>query len=145
MGAALGATGDVKVLSGADMRRQRCSEPACLRMRFGAGGRAGAGNHAQQRVIRARHEVLVPRHLASRFGQYHAPGCHAQAGREIGEIAERFAPHLPEGKSDQRARCIEARARQDDGRLCLVLAKLTIGSILEALPLEGEAEEEDDD
>jgi hypothetical protein len=36
-------------------------------------------------------------------------------------------------------------AGQDDGRLCLVLAKLTIGSILEALPLEGEAEEEEDD
>jgi hypothetical protein len=33
-------------------------------------------------------------------------------------------------------------AGQDDGRLCLVLAKLTLGSILEALPLEGEAEEE---
>jgi hypothetical protein len=36
-------------------------------------------------------------------------------------------------------------AGQDDGRLCLVLAKLTIGSILETLPLEGEAEEEEDD
>jgi hypothetical protein len=35
-------------------------------------------------------------------------------------------------------------AGQDDGRLCLVLAKLTIGSILEALPAEGETEEEDE-
>jgi len=34
-------------------------------------------------------------------------------------------------------------AGKDDGRLCLVLAKLTLGSILEALPLADEAEEED--
>ena len=35
-------------------------------------------------------------------------------------------------------------AGQEDGRLCLVLAKLTIGSILEALPSEGETEEEEE-
>jgi hypothetical protein len=31
-------------------------------------------------------------------------------------------------------------AAPDDGRMCLVLAQLTIGSILEALPQEGEEE-----
>lgn len=32
-------------------------------------------------------------------------------------------------------------AEQDDGRMCLVLAKLTLGSILETLPPEGEEDE----
>jgi hypothetical protein len=32
-------------------------------------------------------------------------------------------------------------AGQDDGRMCLVLAKLTLVSILEALPEDGEEEE----
>lgn len=35
-------------------------------------------------------------------------------------------------------------AEPDDGRLCLVLAKLTLGSILEALPQPDEPDEEDE-
>ena len=35
-------------------------------------------------------------------------------------------------------------AEPDEGRMCLVLAQLTIGSILEALPQEGEQEGEEE-
>lgn len=35
-------------------------------------------------------------------------------------------------------------AEPDEGRLCLVLAKLTIGSILEALPLPDDADDDDE-
>lgn len=36
-------------------------------------------------------------------------------------------------------------SEQDDGRMCLVLAKLTLVSILEALPEEGEENEESEE
>jgi hypothetical protein len=35
-------------------------------------------------------------------------------------------------------------AEPDEGRVCLVLAKLTIGSILEALPLPDDADDDDE-
>jgi hypothetical protein len=35
-------------------------------------------------------------------------------------------------------------AEPDEGRVCLVLAKLTIGSILEALPLPDDANDDDE-
>ena len=35
-------------------------------------------------------------------------------------------------------------AEPDEGRVCLVLAKLTIGSILEALPLSDDADDDDE-
>jgi len=103
MRAALGTTGDVKALIRANTKRQRRGQLARWRMRLGAARRTGACGHAQQRIVRPRHEVVVTRHLASAFGQDHTPGCQAQAGREIGEDAERIAVDLPERQPDQGA------------------------------------------
>src|ERR1700756_905738 len=95
-----------------NMWRERGCELARLPMRFGATGRAGAGGCAQQRVVGARDETLVARHLAKTFDQDHSPGREAKTGSEAREECERLALQLAKGNPDQRAARVDARRRR---------------------------------